>query len=303
MRVSVNNGALMHDAGFDVVYVSDHPALNGQYLLREAAAAHNFGLPTKPALASLFSVPARTIGLDDRIGYLREGYDADLVVWDDHPLQLSAAVLQVWIDGVDQVKGGGTENSSMAWRNAKVRDAPAQRGMSKTTPSECTEGATDFVIHGVNGRLHPSGGIDTSGSVVIRDGRIICVGECLEELYSSPREFTLNLTEGFLLPVSPIHVHANKQGPHDPHPISRPDRNTYRTTDLRRLRRPVKLPPNSRKVRSVPFRDTCRESEYARYINHHHTSSSAWSGGVLSERHWRFHQRGKYGFPYGYQTR
>jgi hypothetical protein len=40
------------------------------------------------------------LGVDHRIGYVREGYDADLVLWDSHPLSLGATPIQVIIDGV-----------------------------------------------------------------------------------------------------------------------------------------------------------------------------------------------------------
>lgn len=38
-----------------------------------------------------------------RIGYLRKGYDADLVIWDSHPLSLGATPKQVFIDGIPQL--------------------------------------------------------------------------------------------------------------------------------------------------------------------------------------------------------
>lgn len=36
---------------------------------------------------------------DHRVGYVRPGYDADLVVWDSHPLSVGATPIQVFIDG------------------------------------------------------------------------------------------------------------------------------------------------------------------------------------------------------------
>lgn len=39
-----------------------------------------------------------------RIGYLRAGYDADVAVWDSHPLSLGATPKQVYIDGIPQLK-------------------------------------------------------------------------------------------------------------------------------------------------------------------------------------------------------
>lgn len=69
-------------------------------LLRfQAATAHSFHLPEDLALQSVTSVPAKSLGLEHRIGYLRPGYDADIVVWDSHPLSVGATPSQVYIDG------------------------------------------------------------------------------------------------------------------------------------------------------------------------------------------------------------
>ena len=45
------------------------------------------------------SIPARSIQQDHRVGYARAGYDADLVIWDSHPLSVGATPSQVYIDG------------------------------------------------------------------------------------------------------------------------------------------------------------------------------------------------------------
>ena len=85
-------------------------------------------------------------------------------------------------------------------KNARIRDAPAQRGLSESTSSTCIEGSTDFVLHGVDTRLHPFGkGV---GSVVVRDGKIACTGECEAETQSCKNAFVLNLTCGHHMPVS-----------------------------------------------------------------------------------------------------
>ena len=66
------------------------------------------------ALASVTTTPATAAGLSHRIGYLREGSDADVVLWDTHPLQLGATPVKVWIDGVLEVpvavEKGGSEH-------------------------------------------------------------------------------------------------------------------------------------------------------------------------------------------------
>ena len=44
--------------------------------------------------------PARLLHLDDRMGSIREGKDADLVLWSDHPLSIYAIAEKTWVDGV-----------------------------------------------------------------------------------------------------------------------------------------------------------------------------------------------------------
>ena len=61
------------------------------------------GLPPHLALSSVTTVPATAAGMSHRIGILREGVDADVVLWDSHPLRLGATPRQVWIDGVIQL--------------------------------------------------------------------------------------------------------------------------------------------------------------------------------------------------------
>jgi hypothetical protein len=52
---------------------SDHPVINSRYLLFEAQQAHYYGLPENLALGAVTTQPAQVIGLDHRIGYIKEG--------------------------------------------------------------------------------------------------------------------------------------------------------------------------------------------------------------------------------------
>ncbi|KAJ7664308.1 hypothetical protein B0H17DRAFT_1143701 [Mycena rosella] len=45
----------------------------------------------------------KVMGLDHRIGFIKPGYDADLVLWDSHPLALGATPVQVFINGIPQL--------------------------------------------------------------------------------------------------------------------------------------------------------------------------------------------------------
>ena len=52
---------------------SDHPVLNSRYLLYEAQQVHYYGLPANLALAAVTTLPAQVLGLEHRIGYLKQG--------------------------------------------------------------------------------------------------------------------------------------------------------------------------------------------------------------------------------------
>ncbi|KAF5364694.1 hypothetical protein D9758_005624 [Tetrapyrgos nigripes] len=94
---------ILADNGIDVVMKSDHPVLNSRYLLYEAQQAFYYGLYPGLAIASVTSTPADRAGVGWRIGRLDRGYDADVVLWDTHPLALGATPVQVWIDQIPQL--------------------------------------------------------------------------------------------------------------------------------------------------------------------------------------------------------
>lgn len=83
--------------------MSDHPVTDSRHLLYQAQQAHHYGLDADLALASITSTPARIAGMSHRVGVVQPKYDADLVLWTDHPLKLGAMPQQVWIDGIPQL--------------------------------------------------------------------------------------------------------------------------------------------------------------------------------------------------------
>ncbi|KAF8306724.1 hypothetical protein DL93DRAFT_2088555 [Clavulina sp. PMI_390] len=97
---------ILTDNGIAVAMKSDGPsAIHPRYLLHEAAQAHYYGLDEISALRSVTTIPADAIGLGHRVGYLKPGWDADVVIWDSHPLTLGATPRQVYIDGIPQLSG------------------------------------------------------------------------------------------------------------------------------------------------------------------------------------------------------
>lgn len=93
------NGVLMHDAGIVVSYNSDDPEL-GRHLNTEAAKATKYGgVPEQEALKFVTLNPAKQLRIEDRVGSIEVGKDADLVVWSGRPLSTTSRCEQTWIDG------------------------------------------------------------------------------------------------------------------------------------------------------------------------------------------------------------
>jgi imidazolonepropionase-like amidohydrolase len=93
------NAAILHDAGVEVSLVTDHPVIPVEHARLQAALAVRAGMPESAALRALTLNPARALGVADRIGSLRVGWDADLVLWSGHPLDMSSRVTGAWVRG------------------------------------------------------------------------------------------------------------------------------------------------------------------------------------------------------------
>jgi imidazolonepropionase-like amidohydrolase len=94
------NAALMQQAGVTVAINSDSAEVSRR-LNQEAAKTIKYGgISEIDALKMVTLNPARLLHLDDRMGSIREGKDADLVLWSDHPLSIYAIAEKTWVDGV-----------------------------------------------------------------------------------------------------------------------------------------------------------------------------------------------------------
>jgi imidazolonepropionase-like amidohydrolase len=88
------------ERGGSVSFHQDHPDGPQYYLRHTAALFVRAGMTEAQALRSLTLEPARLFRLDDRIGSLEAGKDADFVVLDGPPLDWESQVVQVYIEGV-----------------------------------------------------------------------------------------------------------------------------------------------------------------------------------------------------------
>ena len=92
------NPGLMSKAGVQVAIQTDEMSAV-KYLAINAALAVREGMPEEDALKAITINAAKVIGVEDRVGSLEVGKDADIVVFDGHPLDYRTVVDLVLVDG------------------------------------------------------------------------------------------------------------------------------------------------------------------------------------------------------------
>lgn len=91
-------------AGVSFCFITDHPVIPIENLPVAAALAVRAGLDEQTALEALTIEGARHLELEDRLGSIEPGKDADLVVWSGDPLDVRSRPVQVYIDGQEQLE-------------------------------------------------------------------------------------------------------------------------------------------------------------------------------------------------------
>lgn len=94
------NGALMHQQGVVNAFNSDDAEM-ARRLNQEAAKAVMYGnVSEEEALKFVTLNPAKLLHIDHRVGSIKKGKDADLVLWNDHPLSIKASADMTFVDGI-----------------------------------------------------------------------------------------------------------------------------------------------------------------------------------------------------------
>ncbi len=86
-------------AGCQVSIITDSPVIPQEYLPLCAGLAVQAGMDPFAALQAITINPAKHAGIADRVGSLEAGKDADIVVTDGCPFEVSTKVRHVFIDG------------------------------------------------------------------------------------------------------------------------------------------------------------------------------------------------------------
>lgn len=93
------NAALMHQAGVVVGFNSDDDELARRLNTEAAKAVKYGGVDPHEALKMVTLNPAKQLRVDQHVGSLEVGKDADFVLWNHSPLSMFAVAQQTWIDG------------------------------------------------------------------------------------------------------------------------------------------------------------------------------------------------------------
>ncbi|MGH7724499.1 MAG: amidohydrolase family protein [Candidatus Eiseniibacteriota bacterium] len=93
------NGALMRQAGVVVSFNSDSDELARRLNTEAGKAVKYGGVPEAEALKFVTLNPATQLKVQDRVGSIETGKDADLVVWSGPPLSTLSRCEQTWIEG------------------------------------------------------------------------------------------------------------------------------------------------------------------------------------------------------------
>ncbi len=180
-----HNAALLAEAHANVVIKSDDRELI-RHLYLEAAKPIRYGnMPPETALATVTINAARELGLNNRMGSIEIDKDADLAIFNAHPLNSFARCEMTLVDG--EVYFSRSTHPTAMSDSARQRTItpktvtwpePAKRRPADILPDSDSAGdgnpAAAYVL--VGGTLHPVSGPDLTGTLVIQDQTITALG-------------------------------------------------------------------------------------------------------------------------------
>ena len=98
-NLTFDTAGILSNAGMEISLTTDHPVIPLPYLPICAGIAVKHGMKLDKAIESITINPAKTLGIDNRVGSIEIGKDADIVIWDNNPLEIQSNVIYTIIDG------------------------------------------------------------------------------------------------------------------------------------------------------------------------------------------------------------
>ncbi len=133
------NAALMTDEGLTVAVNSDDPE-QARHLNQEAAKSIKYGGLTEDQAFKMCTLnPAIMLHIADRVGSIKTGKDADVVLWNNNPLSVYATAQKTFVDGIeyyDRQKDSTTRIYISSERNRLIQKMlTAKKEGAKTQPA------------------------------------------------------------------------------------------------------------------------------------------------------------------------
>ncbi len=136
------NATLLNNAGVITAINSDDAEM-GRRLNQEAAKAVKYGESSEEDAWKMVTLnPAKLLHLDDRMGSIKIGKDADIVLWTKNPLSVYAKVLQTYVDGKLMFDVEFDQALQLRDRNERMRIIQLMskdKSDNKTKPKKITE--------------------------------------------------------------------------------------------------------------------------------------------------------------------
>jgi len=113
------NAAIMSSQGVTVAINSDDREMSRR-LNQEAAKSVKYGGMSEEEAWKMVTInPAKLLHIDDRVGSIKEGKDADLVLWTDHPLSIYAKAEKTMIEGTTYFDMKADQNKRQAIKDER----------------------------------------------------------------------------------------------------------------------------------------------------------------------------------------
>ena len=186
-----HNAALMTHKGV-LVSINSDDAEQLRRLNMEAAKAIRYGdVSEEQAFAMVTINPAKQLKIDNRVGSIEVGKDADLVVWNHHPLSTAAIVERTYVDGIAyydrekdlqriadiQKEKGGRSTTDAIPVGTNGGQAPAARPAPPAEKFDVKGNANGPAWAITNARIVTvSGPVIPKGTIVIKGNRIEALG-------------------------------------------------------------------------------------------------------------------------------
>ncbi|MGP0066006.1 MAG: amidohydrolase family protein [Isosphaeraceae bacterium] len=169
------NAAILTEAGANVCIKSDDAELMRHLNLEAAKMVKYGGVTEAQALAMITINPARELGLEDRLGSIEVGKDADIVLFNAHPFDAFSRCELSLIDGEAYFQRKEPGGKLVARPGDHVAMPAPPESVRNRTIEIAAQPKGIFALVGAN--LHPVAGPEIKGgTLILADGKIAAVG-------------------------------------------------------------------------------------------------------------------------------